>query len=246
MHFSGCLCQCKVRACLLQCVWKKSVMWAHCSCPSGEHDPAVTCQNAKGLIDRPVLNCVLELISTVRRRYKGCGCPQSLFFSVVLLILSTRHSTQRPCGNVNMEWWRIFSKALKSLGCPRTDRADLILCTCTYKPFRSVEQTHTCVRIMHEVHVLIDTRTHKVHQSQSQHGRFLQTNSNSSLNHSTVLRAQHQSSPPTPILTSVTSNSHVELWVQKNLSSFAVKRAYVELRDTETYFVFCLYLSTKG
>lgn len=133
--------------------------WAHCSCPSGEHDPAVTCQNAKGLIDRPVLNCVFELISTVRPHYKGWGCPQSLFFSVVLLILSTRHSTQQPRGNVKMEWWCIFSKAFKSCGCPWTDWADLILCTCTCKPFRSVEQTY--LRFVHawsDIHVLTHTK----------------------------------------------------------------------------------------
>lgn len=34
----------------------------------GKHDPTVRCQNAKGLIDSPALNCVFELISS---RYKG-------------------------------------------------------------------------------------------------------------------------------------------------------------------------------
>lgn len=160
MHFSGCLFHCKVRARLLQCVWKESVMWAHCSCPSGEHDPAVTCQNAKGLIDRPVLNCVFELISTVRPRYKGWGCPQSLFFSVVLLILSTRHSTQQPCGNVKMEWWCIFSKAFRSWFSPnRSSRFNTLYLHILYKPFWPVEQTHAYVLFMHEV-ICPDWHTH--------------------------------------------------------------------------------------
>lgn len=34
----------------------------------GKHNPTVRCQNAKGLIDSPALNCVFELISS---RYKG-------------------------------------------------------------------------------------------------------------------------------------------------------------------------------
>lgn len=69
----------------------------------GKHEPTVRCQNAKGLIDSPVLNCVFELISS---RYKGRGeegALQSLFISVVLSILPTRHSGRQPCGNVSVQ-----------------------------------------------------------------------------------------------------------------------------------------------
>lgn len=44
----------------------------------GTHDPTVRCQNAKGLIDSLVLNCMFELISTLRPSY--VADPQPLLY----------------------------------------------------------------------------------------------------------------------------------------------------------------------
>lgn len=51
----------------------------------GIHGPAVSCQNAKGLIDSFVLNYMFDLISTLRLLYMEH--PQSLCIDAVLFIL---------------------------------------------------------------------------------------------------------------------------------------------------------------
>lgn len=57
----------------LQSVSKTNVM---CSCPSEEHMTQLS--DAKGLIDSLVLNCMFELISTLRPCYMTE--PQSLLY----------------------------------------------------------------------------------------------------------------------------------------------------------------------
>lgn len=98
MHFNGCYFKHKIQAFLQGinatiCVRAKCNMGKVLMSLRGTHDLTVSCQNAKALIDSPVLSCMFELISTLRPRYMEDRSHGVLMFYSWFCQLVTQHST---------------------------------------------------------------------------------------------------------------------------------------------------------
>lgn len=180
----------------------------------GKHDPTVRCQNAKGLIDSPALNCVFELISS---RYKGgpavivyqrcpLDSPNSSFSAAALwerepptvMHFQEAFENHYPIADRANPMALIFPIALAHAAhFDYWDKHIFTFCTCTqWCPTAAPPAWLKCTQSV---------------SVQSQHGVLAAEQTRIAVSVTTRLRAEHLSSPPSPALTSVTSNNHTAL-----------------------------------
>lgn len=175
----------------------------------GKHDPTVRCQNAKGLIDSPALNCVFELISSL---YKG-GPAVIVYQRCPLDSLNSSFSAaalwEREPATV-MHFQEAFENHY-----PIADRADPMPLIFPIAPAHAAHFDYwdkhiftfgTCTPSPPPLPPAWLKCTQSV-SVQSQHGVLAAEQTRIAVSVTTRLRAEHLSSPPTPALTSVTSNN---------------------------------------